>query len=179
MTDTLSIDGLAVGPATAADAQVLLGFIRELAEYEHLSHEVTASADDLVAHLFGQRPAAEALIARYDGRPVGFALFFHTFSTFLGRPGIYVEDLFVRPDSRGRGFGKALLGAVARIARQRRCGRLEWSVLDWNTPAIRFYRSIGASAMHDWHLYRLTGTGLQALADASPLSRSPQMPGLP
>jgi GNAT superfamily N-acetyltransferase len=177
MTGTAFITGLEIKAAVAADAEVLLAFIRDLAEYEQLSHEVTATADDLAANLFGPRPPAEALIGRFEGRPVGFALFFHTFSTFLGRPGIYVEDLFVRPESRGRGFGKALLAAVARIARQRRCGRLEWSVLDWNTPAIRFYRSIGAKSMQEWHLYRLTGTALRDLADASPPSRSPQTAG--
>jgi GNAT superfamily N-acetyltransferase len=177
MTGTVFITGLEIKTAVAADAEVLLGFIRDLAEYEQLSGEVTATADDLATNLFGHRPAAEALIARFESQPVGFALFFNTFSTFLGRPGIYIEDLFVRPESRGMGFGKALLAAVAHIARQRRCGRLEWSVLDWNTPAIRFYRSIGAHAMREWNLYRLTGSALQELADASQGSRSPEMTG--
>jgi GNAT superfamily N-acetyltransferase len=150
--------------ATAADVPHILGFIRELAEYEKLSHEVVATEELLREHLFGPRPMAEALIARLEEKPVGFALFFHNFSTFLAKPGIYLEDLFVQPAVRGKGVGTALLREVAKLAMTRKCGRLEWSVLDWNEPSIKFYKNLGAVPMSDWTIYRVTGTALTELA---------------
>ena len=150
--------------ATVGDVSLILGFIRELAAYERLSDEVVATEASLASTLFGPRPAAEVLIAELDGAPVGFALFFTSYSTFLGRPGIYLEDLFVRPDARGRGIGRDLLARIARIALDRGCGRLEWSVLDWNVDAIGFYEKVGAVAMDDWTTYRLTGEDLARLA---------------
>lgn len=150
-------------PATPADVPAILGFIRALADYEKLTHQVVATEALLMTHLFGDRPGAEVLIAELDGRPVGFALFFPNFSTFLARPGIYLEDLFVLPDARGRGVGKTLLTAVAKLAVQRDAGRLEWAVLDWNAPAIGFYRSVGAVPMDDWTTMRVTGDALARL----------------
>jgi len=154
--------------ATAADAATILGFIKDLAEYEKLSHEVVADEDALRLTLFGVRPAAEVLIAEVGGAPVGFALFFQSYSTFLAKPGLYLEDLFVRPAARGGGVGSALLSALARIAMQRHYGRFEWSVLDWNAPAIRLYQSLGAVAMNEWTVNRLTGAPLAALAERWP-----------
>ena len=156
---------ITIAPATEADAPVIRAFIRGLAEYERLAHQFVATEDDLRRTLFGARPYAEVLIARVDGEPAGFALFFHNYSTFLARPGIYLEDLFVLPAMRSRGVGKALLREVARIARDRQCGRLEWSVLDWNEPAIEFYRRMGAQVMPDWRICRLSGEGIDKLAD--------------
>ena len=153
----------AIRPARAGDAPDILRLIRALAEYEKLGHEVVASEDALRATLFGPRPAAEVLLAEEAGRPVGLALFFQNYSTFLARPGIYLEDLFVEPDFRGRGLGKALLKAVARVAVDRGCGRFEWSVLDWNQPAIDFYRALGARPMNDWTIFRVTGEALARL----------------
>jgi GNAT superfamily N-acetyltransferase len=156
---------ISIRPATEADVPLILRFIRELAEYERLLHEVVATEDALRATLFGPRPAAEVVIAQDDGgEPLGFALFFHNYSTFLAQPGIYLEDLFVRPEARGRGVGRALLAHLAALARGRGCGRLEWWVLDWNESAIRFYRSLGAQAMDDWTVFRLTGEPLRRLA---------------
>ena len=156
-----------IRPAAPSDLDTIAALIRELAEYEHLAHEVVLDADALRDHLFGPRPYAEVLIAESDaGEPVGFALFFHNFSTFLGRPGIHLEDLFVRPEHRGAGHGIALLRALGAIARDRGCGRIEWNVLDWNEPSIAFYRSLGAQPMEAWLLYRLTGDAMDALADA-------------
>ena len=151
---------MSVRPAEKRDVGVIMGFIRELADYERLAHEVIADEVSLERFLFGDRPAAEALIAEYETTPVGFALFFHTFSTFVGRPGLYLEDLYVRPNMRGKGFGTLLLRHVAQLARERDCGRLEWAVLDWNEPAIRFYENLGARAMDDWTVYRLTDANL-------------------
>ena len=142
---------------------LILSFIRELAEYERLSHEVVATEEALRDHLFGERPVAEVVIAEDGEAAAGFALFFHSFSTFLGRPGIYLEDLYVRPAFRGRGTGRALLVHLARLAKERGCGRLEWSVLDWNEPAIGFYRRIGASPVGGWTVYRLSGEALEGL----------------
>lgn len=158
----LRIDG-----AAADDVPLILDFIKGLAEYERLAREVEATEELLREALFGERPAAEVLIARLGGEPVGFALFFHNFSTFTGRRGIYLEDLFVRPEARGRGVGRALLARLARLARERECGRLEWAVLDWNEPAIRFYRSLGARPMDEWTVFRLAGDALARLADES------------
>jgi GNAT superfamily N-acetyltransferase len=156
-----------IRPATAADVPTILGFIQTLAEYEKLSHACVATATDLRQHLFGPRPAAEVLIASLDETPVGFALFFGSFSTFLAKPGIYLEDLFVLPGARGHGVGKALLAAVARMAVQRDSGRLEWAVLDWNDPAIGFYKKAGAVPMDDWTTMRVTGETLQRLAKSN------------
>ena len=154
--------------AVPADVPLILELIRALAEYEKLSHECHADEAALREHLFGPRPYAEALIAQADGVTQGFALYFHNYSTFLARPGIYLEDLFVRPAARGRGLGRALLARLAALALERGCGRLEWSVLDWNEPAIRFYRSLGARQMDEWRINRLTGGELQALARLAP-----------
>ena len=159
---------LAIRYAAPDDAPIVLAFIRELAEYEKLSHEVVADEAALRATLFGIRPAAEVLLAELSGEAVGFALFFQSYSTFLAKPGLYLEDLFVRPAARGLGIGKALMSACARIAVQRHYGRFEWSVLDWNAPAIAFYTSLGAIPMDGWSLRRLTGAPLVALADAWP-----------
>ncbi len=153
-----------IDPATPADVPLVLEFIRELAEYERLAQAVVATERDVRAALFGERPAAEAVIGRQDADPVGFALFFRNFSTFLGRPGIYLEDLYVRPAFRGRGFGRRLLAHLARLARQRGCGRVEWSVLDWNAPAIAAYRRAGAVPLDEWTTYRLSGEALARLA---------------
>jgi GNAT superfamily N-acetyltransferase len=150
--------------ALPADVPLILHFIRGLAEYERLSDSVVASEALLTETLFGARPYAEVIIAEWDGAPAGFALFFHNYSTFLARPGIYLEDLFVDPAHRGRGIGKALLVRLAQLAVERNCGRLEWSVLDWNEPAIGFYRSLGAIAMDEWTTNRVTGEALEKLA---------------
>jgi GNAT superfamily N-acetyltransferase len=149
--------------AEAGDVPTILAFINELAEYERLAHTVVATEESLRETLFGARRAAEVLIAEFGGQPVGFALFFTNYSTFIGRPGIYLEDLYVRPAARGRGAGKALFLQVATLAAQRQCGRLEWAVLDWNEPSIQFYKSMGAQAMSDWTTYRLTTEGLAEL----------------
>jgi len=151
-------------PATVADVPQILAFIRGLADYERLLHEVVATEEGLRQALFGPRPYAEVVLAEDAGTPVGFALFFHTFSTFLGQPGIYLEDLFVVPEARGRGVGRALLAELARLAVARGCGRVEWAVLDWNAPAIGFYDSLGARPNEEWTVYRLTGEPLAALA---------------
>ncbi|MFO0814578.1 MAG: GNAT family N-acetyltransferase [Gemmatales bacterium] len=155
-----------IRPATPADLPIIAQLIRELAEYEKLAHEVVFTQEKLHEYLFGNRPYAEVLIAE-ESEAVGFALFFHDFSTFLGQPGIYLEDLFVKPSARGKGYGKALLEALAKLAVQRGCGRLEWAVLDWNTPAIGFYESLGARPNTEWTVYRLTGTALQKLGNVS------------
>jgi GNAT superfamily N-acetyltransferase len=155
---------LEIRAATEDDVPLILSLIRELAEYERLSHEVVATEETLRASLFGERPVAEVLIGHLGDEPAGFALFFHNFSTFLGRPGIYLEDLYVRPEFRGAGIGRALLVHLARLARARDCGRLEWSVLDWNEPAIGFYKKIGASPVSGWTVYRVTGEALDDLA---------------
>jgi GNAT superfamily N-acetyltransferase len=153
-----------IKPATIEDVPVILTFIKGLAEYEKLSHEVVATEEILRETLFGQKPFAEVVIGYYHQQPVCFALFFHNFSTFLGRPGIYLEDLFVQPEFRGKGFGGKLLSYLAKLTKQRNCGRLEWSVLDWNEPAIRFYKALGAKPMDDWTIFRVTGEALDKLA---------------
>jgi GNAT superfamily N-acetyltransferase len=150
--------------ATKEDVPVVAELIRGLARYERLEDEVVMTEDLLAAGLFGERPYAEVLLAVDEDRPVGFALFFHNFSTFLGRPGIYLEDLFVVPDERGSGIGRALLEHLARLAVDRGCGRLEWAVLDWNRDAIAFYERLGARPNSDWTVYRLTGEALTTLA---------------
>lgn len=144
---------------------MLVALIRELAAFEKLDDQARATPDALRTHLFGPKPRAEALVAEVEGKAVGFALYFHTFSTFRGQPGLYLEDVFVRETHRRLGIGKALLTSLARIARERGCGRLEWSVLDWNTPAIDFYRSLGARPMDEWTVFRLDDDPLSSLAD--------------
>ena len=152
--------------AVPSDLDTIVELIGALATYEHLAHEVVLDRDVLHAHLFGPRPYAEVLIAESDaGDAVGFALFFHNFSTFLGQPGVYLEDLFVRPEHRGAGHGRALLRELGRLAVTRGCGRIEWSVLDWNEPSIAFYRSLGAIPMDGWTVYRVTGDTMVALAE--------------
>jgi GNAT superfamily N-acetyltransferase len=155
---------LSIRPATVDDVPLIRRLVAELAEYERLAHAAVATDDDLRRQLFGERPAAEVLIGEVDGEPAGFALFFHNFSTFLGKRGLYLEDLFVRPVHRGSGLGGHLMATLARIAVQRDCGRFEWSVLDWNAPAIGFYRRLGAVAMEGWTVQRLEGDALRALA---------------
>jgi GNAT superfamily N-acetyltransferase len=150
--------------ATPDDTGTICRLIRALAKYERLSDRVTLDEDHIREHLFGPRPFAEVLLAEEAGAVVGFALFFHNYSTFIGKPGIYLEDLFVEPDHRGCGHGKALLAALAQIAVQRGCGRLNWAVLDWNQPAIDFYRSLGAEPMNEWTIFRLAGEALADLA---------------
>jgi GNAT superfamily N-acetyltransferase len=157
-----------IRPARVEDCSTIVDLIRELAVYERLEHEVRAGAEEIRSNLFGPRPYAEALIAEVDGGAVGIALFFHNFSTFRGQPGIYLEDLFVRPEHRGRGIGKALLASLARIGLERGCGRLEWSVLDWNEPSIGFYRSLGALPQDDWTVFRVADAPLARLAELAP-----------
>ena len=155
---------LTVRPATPADAPVVHGFVLALAEYEKLSHEVEAVEADIAKALFGPSPRLFCDIAEVAGAPVGFAVWFYSYSTFTGRHGIYLEDLFVRPTARGRGLGKALLAHVASIAVSRGCPRFEWAVLDWNTPALDFYAAMGAKPMSEWTVHRVTGDALQKLA---------------
>ncbi len=157
-----------VRAATRADVPLILAFIGELAAYEKLDHEVVATEAGLSETLFGQAPRAEVLIAEQDGVPAGFALFFHNYSTFLGKPGVLLEDLYVRPAFRARGVGRALLARLAELAIARGCGRLEWAVLDWNESAIGFYRRLGAEPMDDWTTYRLAGEALTALSALAP-----------
>ncbi len=159
----MAAESLRIVPATPADVPLLLALIRELAEFEQLLQDVDATADGLHAALFGARPDCEAVVARVDGEPVGFALYFHNFSTFRARRGLYLEDLYVRPVMRGHGVGKALLLHLASIAVARGCARFEWSVLDWNQRAIDFYRSMGAAPMDEWTVFRVSGEALDAL----------------
>lgn len=155
---------LEIREATIADVPLILQFIRELAEYEKLLHEVVATEEILRETLFGEKPSAEVMIGYADKKPAGFALFFHNFSTFLGRPGIYLEDLYVKPEFRGKGFGQQLLAYLAKLAKERNCGRLEWWVLDWNEAAIKFYKNLGAIPMDEWTVFRVTGEALDELA---------------
>lgn len=155
---------VSVRAAAEHEIALVLGFIRELAAFEHLEHEVVATETQLRQALFGPRPYAEVVFACVDGEPVGFALYFHSFSTFLGRPGLYLEDLFVRPAARGRGVGQRLLARLAALALERGCGRLEWAVLDWNEAAISFYRMLGAELKEEWKTCRVAGSALEALA---------------
>ena len=161
MTESTTIDIVA---ATPADVPLLLALITELADYEKLRHEVVATQASVSNALFGPRPSAEAVIARVAGEPAGFALYFHNFSTFLGKHGLYLEDLYVRPAFRGRAIGKALLRYLAALALQRDCGRFEWAVLDWNRPARDFYEALGAQAKSDWIIHRISGDALKRLA---------------
>jgi GNAT superfamily N-acetyltransferase len=161
------MEPVTIVPARPDDVSIILRLIKALAEYERLSDHVVATEEGLRAQLFGDRPAAEVVLAYVDDTVVGFALFFHNFSTFLGRPGLYLEDLFVVPEWRGRGVGRKLLAHVAAVAVERQCGRMEWSVLDWNTSAIGFYERLGATLMKDWKLCRLTGDSLARAATGS------------
>jgi len=155
---------LVIRPATVADIPVILELIRELATYERAPNAVTATKTQLADVLFGPRPAAEVLLAFEEEMPVGFAVFFHNFSTWLGQPGLYLEDLFVRPERRGKGYGRALLVHLAKIAHDRGCGRMEWAVLDWNEPAIEFYKKLGATPLDEWKIFRLKRNGIAKLA---------------
>lgn len=161
---TSGIPGFTIRFAVEKDTDLILEFIESLADYEKLSHQVVASSEKIREHLFGNEPKAEVIIGDLDNEPVAFALFFHNFSTFLGKPGIYLEDLFVRPDDRGKGYGKAMLAFLAKLAKERDCGRLEWWVLDWNKPAISFYNKLDAEPMDEWTTFRLTGDALNRLA---------------
>src|ERR1700745_4093102 len=152
--------------ARVQDVPIILDLIRDLATYERAPNDVTATEEQLVDVLFGERPAAEVLLAFEGQSPVGFAVFFHNFSTWLGRPGLYLEDLFVKPEKRGKGYGRAMLIELAKIARDRECGRMEWAVLDWNEPAIKFYRALGAKPMDEWTVFRLTRDGIAWLANS-------------
>jgi GNAT superfamily N-acetyltransferase len=160
-TDT---PGFQIKSATEPDVSVILSFVKKLAHYERLSHEVVATEKLLQETLFGERRTAEVAIGYLENKPVGFVLFFHNYSTFLGKPGLYIEDLFVDEDYRRRGYGRALLLHVARLAKERDCGRLEWSVLDWNQPAINFYKKLGALPMSEWTVFRVAGKSLDELA---------------
>ena len=155
---------LNIRPATPNDIPEILKFIRELAEYEKLADQAVATAEDLLRDGFSEQPYFHVLIAEWDGQPAGFALYFFTYSTFQGRPGLYLEDVFVRPPFRGKGIGKALLLHVAKIAVNEGCGRFQWQVLDWNTPAIKFYESLGAQVMREWLTMRVSGEALEKLA---------------
>jgi len=166
--ESTSPAAVTVRAATREDVPAILDFIEQLADYERMRHEVKATAAALDETLFGAHPAAEVIIASIDGRDVGFALFFETYSTFLARPGLHLEDLFVVPEARGAGIGRALLGRLAAIAEARACGRLEWAVLTWNEPAIQFYRQLGAVPLDEWQTYRLDRDGIRALAGATP-----------
>ena len=164
MEISTKITNFTIRPATEDEAPLILSLIKGLAEYEKLAHEVVATEELLRETLFGARLVAEVILGYFDGEPVSFALFFHNFSTFLGRPGIYLEDLFVKPEMRGKGIGRVMLAYVAQLAKERQCGRLEWSVLDWNEPALKFYKSIGAVPMDEWTVHRVTGEALDHLA---------------
>jgi GNAT superfamily N-acetyltransferase len=164
MSARQNLPGFHIRAASADQVPVILAFIKKLAAYEKLTHEVVATEELLRETLFGARPTAEVAIGYLDNKAVGFVLFFHNYSTFLGRPGIYIEDLFVEEHFRRRGFGRALFLYVARLAKERRCGRLEWAVLDWNEPAIGFYKKLGAVPMSEWTVFRVTGEALDRLA---------------
>ena len=156
-----------IRPGRVDDVRVILQLIRDLATYERAPDEVSATEEQLLDVLFGEKPAAEVLLAFEAESPVGFAVYFYNFSTWLGRPGLYLEDLFVKPEKRGRGYGRALLVELAKIARDRACGRMEWAVLNWNKPAIKFYRSLGAKPMNEWTVFRLTGQEIDELAKST------------
>ncbi len=168
-----------IRPARVEDVPIILELIRDLATYERVPHEVTATEEQLVDVLFGERPAAEVLLAFESQSPVGFAVYFYNFSTWLGRHGLYLEDLFVKPEKRGKGYGRALLVELAKIARDRGCGRMEWAVLDWNESAMKFYRALGAKPMDEWTVFRLTRDGTERLANSEQVEREhPPLPRL-
>jgi GNAT superfamily N-acetyltransferase len=159
-------ENFTIRPATVTDVPIIFQLIHDLATYERAPNEVRATEAQLNDVLFGEKPAAEVLLAFEDEMPIGFAVFFHNFSTWLGKPGLYLEDLFVKPEVRGKGYGRALLIHLAKIARDRGCGRMEWAVLDWNEPAIQFYKKIGAQPLDEWKIFRLTGDGIARLAES-------------
>jgi GNAT superfamily N-acetyltransferase len=163
-----------IRPARVEDVSLILELIRDLATYERAPQEVTATEEQLVSVLFRERPVAEVLLAFEGQSAVGFAVFFYNFSTWLGRPGLYLEDLFVKPEKRGKGYGRALLVELAKIARERDCGRMEWAVLDWNEPAIKFYRALGAKPMHEWTVFRLTREEIAKLAKSGQVDQEHQ-----
>ena len=171
--DMNSQSNFEIRPARVEDVSVILELIRELATYERAPDEVTATEKQLVDVLFGERPAAEVLLAFEGKSPIGFAVFFHNFSTWLGRPGLYLEDLFVKPEKRGKGYGRALLIDLAKIARDRACGRMEWAVLNWNESAIKFYRALGAEPLDEWTVFRLTREGIAELAKSESIVKEP------
>ncbi len=162
-----------IRPACVADVPIILQLIRDLATYERAPNEVTATEKQLADVLFGEKPVAEVLLAFENETPAGFAVFFHNFSTWLGRPGLYLEDLFVKPEKRGKGYGHALLVDLAKIAHDRGCGRMEWAVLNWNDPAIQFYRKLGAKPMEEWTVFRLTHDGIVRLAQSESIAKEP------
>ncbi len=164
MTISTYLKGFVIRDTTVEDSELILNFIKELAEYEQLSHEVVATVETLRETLFGEKAYAEVVIGEFEGVPVGYALFFYNFSTFTGRPGIYLEDIYVDKEMRGKGFGKCLLAYIAKLAVERNCTRVDWSVLDWNEPSIQFYRSIGAIPMEAWTVQRLHGDALLSFA---------------
>ena len=164
MTIPTKIDGFTIRHAVETDVPLILSFIKELADYEKLSHEVLATEEEFRQNLFGEKKFAEVVIGEYNSEPVGYALYFYNFSTFLGKPGLYLEDLYVKQEVRGKGFGKALLAYLARLAVDQKCGRFEWAVLDWNEPSINFYESLGASLMKEWIITRVDGDNLLKLA---------------
>lgn len=164
MTIPTKIDGFTIRNAEESDVPLILGFIKDLAAYEKLSHEVIATEEDFRKNLFGEKRFAEVVIGEFRSVPVGYALYFYNFSTFIGMPGIYLEDLYVKPEVRGKGFGKALLAYLAKLAVDQHCGRYEWAVLDWNEPSINFYESLGATQMKEWIINRVTGDDLLKLA---------------
>jgi len=165
MTIPTKIDGFTIRHAVESDVPLILWFVKELAEYEKLSHEVLVSEEDFRQNLFGEKQYAEVVIGEYDSEPVGYALYFYNFSTFLGKPGLYLEDLYVKQEVRGKGFGKALLSYLARLAVDQKCGRFEWAVLDWNEPSINFYESLGALLLKEWIITRIKGDNLLKLAN--------------
>ena len=162
------MSNLQIKQATERDIPLIVRFIQQLAEYERLSKEAVMTEDLLRESLFGERPVAEVVIGYYEDKPVAFAVFFHNFSTFLGKPGLYLEDLFVIPEMRGKGFGRSMLVYLAKLACERNCGRFEWSVLDWNETAIGFYKKLGAVPMSEWTVFRMTGEAIERLANESP-----------
>ena len=172
MTVTTSITDFTIRNATAVDIPLIISFIKELAEYEKLSNEVVLTEEILTESLFGKRSYAEVVFGQYKDEPVAFALFFHNFSTFLGKPGLYIEDLYVKPERRGKGIGKVLISYLANLARKRGCGRLEWWVLDWNKSAIEFYKSIGAKPQDEWTVQRVDSSALEKLADKFEVSNN-------
>ena len=164
MTISTYLKGFVIRDTTVEDSELILNFIKKLAEYEQLSHEVVATVETLRETLFGEKAYAEVVIGEFEGVPVGYALFFYNFSTFTGRPGIYLEDIYINKEMRGKGFGKCLLAYIAKLAVERNCTRVDWSVLDWNEPSIQFYRSIGAIPMEAWTVQRLHGDALLSFA---------------
>ena len=158
---TVNLD---IRPATAGQVRLIMNFIKEMAEYEKLTHEVVADEDILRENLFGKNRSAEAVIGYYKEKPVGYAMFFYNFSSFTGKPGLYIEDIYVKTEHRGKGFGRALLLYLARLARDKKCARMEWAVLTWNEPAINFYKKMGAVSMDEWRIFRLSGESLKKLA---------------